>query len=207
MSEEMKQAYNRLAATYDANRGLFDMSSIFRDFFALLGKQKGHLLDLGCGAGEPIPGYFLEKGWQVTGVDFSEKMLELAKRYQAGMKTTLADITSVGFPEAEFDAIISVYVLFHIEKEKHPHVFSNIYKWLKPGGKALFTYAGKEYTGSDTFSGYIEFMEERLFYSHLSPAGLRRVLQDTGFHIHSITRLEIGGETFLWVTVEKPGET
>ncbi len=69
MSDEMKHAYNRLAATYDANRGLFDMSDIFRGFFSLLGKQQGHLLDLGCGAGEPIPGYFLEKGWQVSGID------------------------------------------------------------------------------------------------------------------------------------------
>ena len=203
----MRQAYDRLADTYDANRGLFDMSGIFRDFFALLGKPKGHLLDLGCGAGEPIPGYFLEKGWQVTGVDFSGKMLELAKRYQPGMKTTLADITNVYFQNDQFDAIVSVYVLFHIEKEKHPGVFSNIFKWLKPGGKALFTYASKDYTGSDTFSGYIEFMAERLFYSHLSPDDLQRVLLRTGFHIHAIDPLEIGGETFLWVTVSKPGET
>ena len=206
MPKEMRQVYNRLAATYDANRGLFEMSGIFKGFFALLGKQKGHLLDLGCGAGEPIPGYFLEKGWQVTGVDFSEKMLELAKRYQPGMETTLADITNVSFQNEQFDAIISVYVLFHIEKEKHPHVFSSIYQWLKPGGKALFTYASKAYTGSETFSGYIEFMAERLFYSHLSPADLRRVLLETGFHIHGIDPLEIGGETFLWVTVSKPDE-
>lgn len=203
MSKELAEAYNRLALTYDQNRGLFDMSAVFDDFFHILGQKSGHVLDLGCGAGEPIPGMFIDRGWEVTGVDFSEKMLELAARYQPRMKRLHSDIVDLELGAAHYDVIIAVYSLFHIEKEKHPAVFGNIYKWLKPGGKVLFTYAGKEYTGADSFSGHIEFMSERLFYSHTTPVHLREILEDIGFEVIAFDYRDIGGETFLWVTLGK----
>lgn len=204
MPKDLVDAYDRLAVNYDANRGLFDMSEVFNDFFILLSRDKAHLLDLGCGAGEPIPGWFIQKGWQVTGVDFSKKMLELAARYQPQMHRVLADITEFQMPPASVDAITAVYALFHTEKEKHPGLFAGIYRWLKPGGKALFTYATKEYTGAEEFSGYIRFMSENLFYSHCSPDQLFATLKDIGFELLAADYRDIGGEVFLWVTVEKP---
>ncbi|HOC59654.1 MAG TPA: hypothetical protein PKN70_06880, partial [Smithellaceae bacterium] len=44
--------------------------------------------------------------------------------------------------------------------------------WLRPGGKLLFTYATKEYTGADIFNGFKKFMGENLFYSHTTPENL-----------------------------------
>ncbi len=204
MPKDLIDAYNRLAVDYDKNRGLFDMSAVFDGFYAYLYHCKGHLLDLGCGAGEPVPGFFINRGWQVTGVDFSEKMLELAKKYQAGMKCILADITEVDFATGQFDAVTAIYSLFHVEKEKHPLLFSNIYRWLKPGGKVLFTYACKEYTGHREFSGYITFMSEKLYYSHTTPEKLIEILKTTGFDLLSTDYRDIGGERFLWVTIGKP---
>ncbi len=205
ITKEMMAAYNRLARTYDQNRGLFDMGAVFGDFYAVCPPGGGHLLDLGCGAGEPIPGYFIDKGWQVTGVDFSESMLELARNYQPGMRTIHADIITLDMEDGQFDAITAIYSLFHIPRKYHGQIFRNMYRWLKPGGKAMFTYASREYTGSEAFSGYIEFMEERLFYSHHSPAGLQRLLRQAGFSILSMDYRNIGGETFLWPVVAKPG--
>lgn len=201
----MMAAYNRLARTYDQNRGLFDMTGVFQDFSSLLEPRIGHLLDLGCGAGEPIPGFFIDKGWQVTGVDFSESMLELANIYQPKMKTVHSDIITLDMDDKQFDAITAVYCLFHIPRRYHGQIFLHMHRWLKPGGKAIFTYASREYTGSERFSGYIEFMDERLFYSHHSPAGLQRLLERVGFTILSMDYRSIGGETFLWPIVAKSG--
>ncbi len=204
MPKELIDAYNRLAADYDKNRGLFDMSAVLNDFYHYLNIGEGHLLDLGCGAGEPGPGFFIRKGWNVTGVDFSEKMLDLAMKYQPEMHRILADVTEVDFSSGQFDAITAIYSLFHIEREKHPLLFTNIYNWLKPGGKALFTYACKEYTGKKEFSGYITFMAEKLYYSHTTPEKLYKMLETTGFDLLSADYRDIGGERFLWVTIEKP---
>lgn len=204
MPKDLIAAYNRLAVDYDKNRGLFDMSAVLADFYQHIKVGEGHLLDLGCGAGEPGPGFFIKKGWKVSGVDFSEKMLDLAMRYQPEMHRILADITEVDFLPGQFDAVTAIYSLFHIEREKHPFLFTNAYNWLKPGGKMLFTYACKEYTGSEEFSDYITFMSERLFYSHTTPEKLYKMLENIGFDLLSADYRDIGGERFLWVTIGKP---
>lgn len=205
ITQKMREAYDRLARTYDANRALFDMGAVFGNFYAHFPPGAGHLLDLGCGAGEPIPGYFIDKGWRVTGVDFSESMLALARNYQPEMKTIHSDIIGLELDDGQFQAITAIYSLFHIPRKYHGRIFRNMYRWLRPGGKAIFTYASREYTGSEVFSGYIEFMDERLFYSHHSPVALRRLLQQAGFSILSMDYRNIGGETFLWPIVAKPG--
>ena len=89
--------------------------------------------------------------------------------YQPGMETILADICDVDFLDEQFDAVTAIYCLFHIEYTKHADIFRKVFSWLKPGGRSLFTYATKEYTGSEIFNGYKEFMGEQLFYSHTTP--------------------------------------
>ena len=201
---DMQKIYDRFADTYDQNRGLFDMSEVIGDFLRRLSGQPGRLLDLGCGAGEPFPAYFIARGWQVTGVDFSSRMLTLAHHYQPDMKTILADICDVEFPDKAFDAVTAIYCLFHVEHEKHRDIFQKIFRFLKPGGKSLFTYATKEYTGAEIFNGYKEFMGEKLFYSHMTPGNLSTILKSIGFTIESEQYRNIGGETFLWITIAKP---
>lgn len=204
MKNDLQKIYDRFAETYEKNRGLFDMTDIIANFSKRLRCQTGRLLDLGCGAGEPFPAFFIGQGWQVTGVDFSRKMLDLAHHYQPDMKTILADIGEVDFPDAQFDAVTAIYCLFHIEFHKHEEIFCHIYRWLKPGGCCLFTYATKEYTGTDFFSGYKEFMGEQLFYSHTTPGSLFEMLESISFTIDDAQYRPIGGEIFLWVTITKP---
>jgi len=203
MDIKLNEIYDRFASTYEENRALFDMTGIFDSFFESLNKTNGKLLDLGCGAGEPIPKLFIDNNWKVTGVDFSSKMLNLASKYTPQMERIHSDITKMEFKENKFDAITAIYSLFHIESSKHENLFKNIYKWLKPNGKALFTYATKEYTGQDEFNGYKEFLGENLFYSHKTPNKLYEMLENIGFVIKSKDYKNIGGEVFLWVTIEK----
>jgi ubiquinone/menaquinone biosynthesis C-methylase UbiE len=204
MLNDLQKIYDRFAETYDKNRHLFDMTDVIDDFYKRLPCKTGRLLDLGCGAGEPFPSYFIQQNWQVTGVDFSQKMLALAHQYQPSLKTICADICEAEFPDEQFDAVTVIYCLFHIEYKKHEEVFRKIYGWLKPGGLSLFTYATKEYTGADIFNGYKEFMGERLFYSHTTPDNLITILKSIGFTIESYQYRHIGGETFLWFTIVKP---
>ena len=77
---DLRAIYDEFAETYDAHRGQFDMAPILDPFFLGLAPSTGQLLDLGCGAGEPFARTFLERGWKVVGVDFSEPLLRLARR-------------------------------------------------------------------------------------------------------------------------------
>ena len=44
-----------------------------------LGELTGHILDIGCGTGENSL-FFAEKGYKVTGIDFSPKAIQIAKQ-------------------------------------------------------------------------------------------------------------------------------
>ena len=192
--------YDGFARTYDDNRGVFDMGPVIEDFMACL-PATGNLLDLGCGAGEPFAKAFLDRGWSVTGVDFSARMLELAARHVPDMMRVHGDMRDVAFPAASFDAICAVYSLFHVPHAEHPGLFGRVRSWLRPGGIFLFTYATRAYTGHERFDGTKEFLGQPLFYSHATPDELRRQLDAAGFCDVDAKERSIGGEAFLWVSV------
>ena len=204
MNSRLQEIYDGFAERYEENRVLFDMTEVFDSFYRRLAVQKGRLLDLGCGAGEPFARLFIDRGWAVTGVDFSERMLELASKYVPEMEVIHADMREIEFRPNQFDAITAIYSLFHVSSNDHAALFDKLYRWLCPKGKALFTYATKEYTGSDEFDGYMEFMSQELYYSHKSPEKLYDILEKAGFNIESTDYRDIGNEMFLWVTVSKP---
>ena len=165
--------------------------------------SQGALLDLGCGAGEPVARTFSERGWSVTGVDFSGAMLELAAQTCPAMQRIQADMRAVAFPSGHFDAISLVYSLFHLPWREHPALFPRLRDWLKPQGRLLFTYATVDYTGQERFEGDKTFMGQRLFYSHTTEAELAAQLTAAGLVIEQADQREIGGERFLWMTVRR----
>ena len=203
MKESLQKIYDGFAETYDASRGLFDISDILDSFYAQLKPVPGHLLDLGCGAGEPVARYFIDRGWDVAGVDFSQRMLQLALKYVPEMHTIKSDMLDVDFDVNQFNAITATYSLFHVPATAHAELFEKMHRWLCPGGRALFTYATSSYTGSDEFDGFKTFMDKQLYYSHKTPGNLFADLDKTGFIIESSEYRNIGGEEFLWVTVKK----
>lgn len=63
--------YERHAKLWDTSRGktLFERSWL--DRFAALIPQRGAILDIGCGSGEPLARHFIESGYALTGIDSS----------------------------------------------------------------------------------------------------------------------------------------
>jgi len=131
-------------------------------------------------------------------------MLELASKYVPEMNTISNDIREVEFGPNKFDAITATYSLFHIPAKVHAEIFGKFFDWLRPNGRILFTYATKDYTGSETFSGYKKFIDTELYYSHKSQKELICDLEDIGYEIESAENHCICNETFLWVTAKKP---
>ncbi len=204
MRKSLARIYDEFADTYEENRTVFDITEVFDAFYERFDIEKGRVLDLGCGAGEPFAANFIKLGWEVTGVDFSRRMLELAAKYVPNMDTIYADICDVEFGPGQFDAVTIIYALFHVTRDDHMTLFEKIFDWLRPNGKLLFTYATQEYTGQLEFDGYKEFMGQQLYYSHKSPDRLYADLEMVGFNINARNYRNIGGEVFLWITVSKP---
>ncbi len=195
--------YDDLAETYAAGRHLFDTTPIL-DAFADLFPIEARLLDAGCGAGEPVARYFIERGDTVTGIDLSEQMLKLARQRVPKATFHKMDLRTLEFPPESFDAMTAVYVVFHIPRVEHAALFAGCARVLKPGGVLLLTLATREYTGQDEFDGEMTFLERRLPYSHDRPDTALHKLKTAGLTVVRARLIETGGETFYWVMARKP---
>jgi len=99
------------------------------------------LLDLGCGPG--IYGeFFARAGYQVTGVDFSSRSIDYAKRSAAEKKLNInyfyQNYLSLEL-NRKFDFAVMIYCDYGaLSTEKRKIVLKQVYDHLKPGGKFLF---------------------------------------------------------------------
>lgn len=78
------------------------------------------ILEVGCGFGRNIK-FLLENNIksQITGVDISPKMIELAKKYvgKDKVKLLVADAKELPFADREFDAVLVHGVFMHVKPE------------------------------------------------------------------------------------------
>jgi tRNA (cmo5U34)-methyltransferase len=102
----------------------------------------GHILDLGCGAGNFTLRVMQEVGpLQVSLVDLSAPMLARAEsRVRAAGASSVqcwqSDLRGLDFAEGSYDAILAGAVLHHLRGEEDWHrVFRKLQCWLKPGGR------------------------------------------------------------------------
>ena len=110
-----------------------DLQKLLPDF---AGKQ---VLDLGCGYGWHCA-YAAEHGAaHVTGVDLSEKMLEVARQKASFPQVEYlhAAIEDVDFPPERFDVVFSSLAIHYLQD--FPAFAEKVRTWLKPGGDFVFS--------------------------------------------------------------------
>jgi SAM-dependent methyltransferase len=154
------------------------------------------VLDLGCGAGTTARQ--LSPRFAVTGLDISRSQVELARQTVPNATFEVADIGSVDFPDASWDAVVALYSISHVPREEHAALFARIGRWLKPGGRFLASLGaadGPDWTG--------EWLGVPMFFSAWDAETNRRLLRDAGLTLESSdvrTMQEPEGEvSFLWV--------
>lgn len=134
----LRGVYERQAAHWDAtrSRGLHERRWLDR---ALAMTTPGsRVLDLGCGAGEPIATYLVAQGRRVWGVDFAAPMIGLASARLPDERWTVADMRSLDLGE-EFAAIIGWDSFFHLTPPEQEALIPRLARHLAPGGALLLT--------------------------------------------------------------------
>lgn len=171
-----RESYNAIAAQWDAARHSFYGRE--REYVEALlagGPAQASVLDLGCGTGRPIATYLLAKGHAVTGVDFAESLLELARVRYPEATWIHADIEAFR-PAQKADAVVCWDVLFHIERSKHARLLTKFAGMLRPGGRLMLTAGGSDHPAfTDTMYG------RRFFYDSPPPGELLAMVERAGF--------------------------
>jgi ubiquinone/menaquinone biosynthesis C-methylase UbiE len=174
--ETVKAGYNSIADRYLAERTRDSADVRLLDDFIERLPVNASVLDAGCGAGVPIA-QILSEQFKVTGVDFSEAQIELAKKNVPAAKFICADMTKLDFPENSFDGICSYYAIIHIPREEHESLLKDFYRFLKPNGLALLC-LGAEHLIDDIDENYLG---TRMYWSHYDTETYLKMLTDCGF--------------------------
>lgn len=141
------------------------MIPYLREFFSYL-PQNPRVLDLCCGAG--YESMRMQKlGAEVTGVDFSEESISLAKEKNQGINFVVEDMLNDYSYLGKFNGCAVIAGLVHLPNEKLAKAFDMIGKVLHEDG-FLFL-AIREGTGKNLKSSYTSIDGEdydRDFYLH-----------------------------------------
>jgi SAM-dependent methyltransferase len=92
------------------------------------------VLDAGCGTGLPTTRQLLDAGLQVTGIDISEVMLQLARRNVPRADLRRLDLAEVDTGLGTFEAVTAFFSLLMLPKAEIPAVLGNLRDVLVPGG-------------------------------------------------------------------------
>lgn len=132
--------YDIFASIYNKHWGDF-VSRIFPTLEILLLDKlpnNANIIDICCGSGQ-LASLLSKRGFQVTGLDCSEEMINIAKDNSPEANFIVKDARFFNFTE-QFHAAVSTYdSLNHIlSLDELKSAFENIYRCLLPDGKFLF---------------------------------------------------------------------
>ena len=176
----MQNSYDQIAEQWHANfRGQSYVDRVLGYVDLVLADlpSGARVLDLGCGTGDPVAKYIVEKGFHLIAVDESEKMLEIAKRVVPQAQFIHSDMIRVQLEDG-FGAAIAWDSIFHVERKHHAAIFRKLAKSLEPGGRLLLSVGG---SGPEDFTS--EMFGHTFFYSGHEPEVTRELLEAEGFEI------------------------
>ena len=137
--EKYADAYDILYKDKDYDAECTFMENIFSRF---ANKPIRSILDLGCGTGRhALP--LSQRGYVVTGIDRSEKMLAYARKKAAGIEDRLTfkkgDIRTLELG-AKFDAVISMFAVmsYQTTNDDLSMAIQAVSRHLEPGGLFVF---------------------------------------------------------------------
>lgn len=190
--EIVRKGYDKIAAEYQADRNVFDNRKELEEFAKLMPRH-ARILDVGCGAGVPVVKFLVESGFDVTGIDFSESMLEFARRNVPQAKFIRKDMTELDFEEGFFDGLTAFYSLIHVPRDNHLLLLRSFHRILKPNGIMLIC------LGPDAWEATEEYYGTMMFWSHFSPEESRQLVKKAKFKIIFNKQLTRGGEKHYWI--------
>ena len=185
--------YDRQADLWDRVRGRSLMERVWLERFLKRMPRSGSILDLGCGSGEPLARYFIERGYRVTGVDSSIRLLEMCRRRFPENEWLVADMRELDL-RRRFDGLVAWDSFFHLTPEAQRSMFPLFSRHVVPGGVLMFT------SGPGHGEAIGELGGEALYHGSLAPEEYAVLLEQNGFAVtgHVAEDAGCGGHT-IWL--------
>lgn len=173
----------REGTAYRKNKRRFEL----KYFLELINKQPGEkVLELGCSSG------FLTKDLgDVTAIDTSEGMLEIAHSKNKLAKCIPGDMFAMPFKDDSFDKVTTMRVWNHLDLRDFKRAIHEVKRVLKQNGRFIFDMEDKS-----AMRRFSSFFYKRFFKTtgykifQYSLQDIKRVIEPEGFKIEAVKILK-----------------
>jgi 2-polyprenyl-3-methyl-5-hydroxy-6-metoxy-1,4-benzoquinol methylase len=136
----------------------------------------GQLLDVGCGSGDWLS-LMHELGWQVRGVDFDERAVQVARG--RGLEVACGTLEQGNYSDAIFDAVTLNHVIEHLPDPSSSML--ECARILRQGGKIVVLTPNSASLGHRVFKGNWRGLEPPRHLHIFSFESIRAMLKKAGF--------------------------
>lgn len=197
--KNISERFNQGAESYDARRRL--LIPCFDDFYntgisllAAINDSFDSILDLGAGTGL-LTQYLYSRypDAQITLVDVSDKMLEVARRRFAGLNNFNYIISdySEQLPPGQFSLIASALSIHHLENDSKKNLYTGVYSKLEDGGCFI------NFDQFNASSDLINRHYEELWFKYVSKSIYKDEDRDLWFQRRELDRENTIDQTIL----------
>ncbi|GAB5518400.1 MAG: class I SAM-dependent methyltransferase [Rhodothermales bacterium] len=173
LEQRTREVYERHATAFDQQRAKYLFEQAWLDRFLEGLPAGGRILDMGCGAGEPIARYLIEQGFRVTGFDVAQAMLDIARVRFPDHTWLQGDMRELDLDQS-FDGIIGWNSFFHLSPSEQPDTLRRIAAHLAPGGRLMLT-VGPEH---GEVTGHVN--GKQVYHGSLAPDAYTHLLDKLG---------------------------
>jgi cyclopropane fatty-acyl-phospholipid synthase-like methyltransferase len=174
---EIVGLYERHASAWDAVRGRSRFAERkWIDRFAALLPKGSAVLDLGCGAGEPIGRHLADAGFSVTGIDGSVPLIELCRARMPAQTWLVGDMRQTALGR-RFDGLIAWHSFFHLARDDQRRMFDVFAAHAATAAALMFTSGPQDGEAVGRFEG------EALYHASLAPEEYQALLTAKGFAV------------------------
>ena len=188
MSSDTSIKYSRASKLYDLVEWPMEqlLFKVLRK--KAIAKVSGKVLEVGVGTGKNFP-YYDKKDIELTAIDFSIGMLDIAKEKKKQMcwpelKLIQMNIEDLKFDDECFDMVVSTFVFCSVPDPEQG--LKEIYRVLKPGGKAIFIeHMKSRYSLLNVFLKIMNFFSTRILGASMIRE-TQNSIEKVGFKIESV---------------------
>ena len=142
-------------------------------------KPEPKVLDLGCGSGQPIADFLIERGADVTGVDGAENMIALCQQRYPEHSWLKFDMRQIDLDQ-QFDVVLCWDSFFHLTCDDQRAMFDVFQKHLRPSGCLMFSCGSVE---GEAWSPMYGKDDVQMFHASLNTQEYINLLEQNGFEI------------------------
>lgn len=171
-----QMVYEEEALSYDLQRGKSLFEKNWLDLFISKLEPESKILDVGCGSGEPIAKYLIDRGLHLVGVDYSKAMIDIVKSKFPQNEWIHCRMQDLNF-DKKFNGIIAWNSFFHLNQEDQKSTLDVFANHLVTNGVLLFT------AGPDEGEVLGKVNGRDVYHSSLSADEYKKILEINGMKL------------------------